>query len=145
MPNLEFIALLKATWETIYLVFMSSFISIILGSLTGIILFLTRKKQALENQWLHGVLSFIVNITRSLPFIILMISILPLTRLLVGTTIGMNAAIVPLALAAIPFYARICENAFSEIPSGLIETAHSLGVTTSQFIFKILIPESLPA
>jgi D-methionine transport system permease protein len=145
MHNLQLALLLKATWETIYIVFISSFISLIFGSLTGILLFLTREKQDLENKWLHQSLGLIVNVTRSVPFIILMISIIPLTRLLVGTTIGTNAAIVPLALAAIPFYARICENAFAEIPSGLIETAHSLGVTTPQLITKILIPESLPS
>ncbi len=145
MYKLELALLLKATWETIYIVYVASLISVIFGSLIGTLLFLTREKQAFENRWLHHGLGLLVNVTRSIPFIILMISIIPLTRLLVGTTIGSNAAIVPLALAAIPFYARICENAFAEIPAGLIETAHSLGVTTPQFIFKILIPESLPA
>lgn len=145
MHKLELALLLKATWETIYIVYVASLISLIFGSLVGTILFLTREKQAFENKWLHQSLGLLVNVTRSVPFIILMISIIPLTRLLVGTTIGSNAAIVPLALAAIPFYARICESAFAEIPHGLIETAHSLGVTTPQFIFKILIPESLPA
>jgi D-methionine transport system substrate-binding protein len=145
MHSLELALLLKATWETIYIVFIASFISILLGAVVGTVLFLTRKRQALENKRLHQVLSIIVNITRSIPFIILMISILPLTRLLVGTTIGSNAAIVPLALAAIPFYARLCESAFCEIPYGLIETAYSLGVSTWQLIFKILIPESLPS
>lgn len=145
MHKLELILLLKATWETIYIVFVSSLISLFAGSLLGTLLFLTREKEALEHRFLHQSLSMIVNVTRSIPFIILMISIIPLTRFLVGTTIGSNAAIVPLALSAIPFYARICENAFAEIPSGLIETAHSLGVTTPQLIFKILIPESLPS
>ncbi len=145
MHKLELALLLKATWETIYIVFVSSFISVIFGSLVGTLLFLTREKQALENKWLHQSLGLLVNVTRSIPFIILMISIIPLTRLLVGTTIGSNAAIVPLALAAIPFYARICEAAFAELPAGLIEAAHAFGVNTSQLLFKILIPESLPA
>jgi len=145
MPNFEFAPLLKASWETIYIVFTSSLISIIIGSIVGIAVFLTRERQCWENPWLHQALSFIINVTRSIPFIILMICILPLTRLLVGTTIGSNAAIVPLALAAIPFYARICESAFAEIPAGLIETSQALGMTAQQFIFKILIPESLPA
>ncbi|HSW70823.1 MAG TPA: MetQ/NlpA family ABC transporter substrate-binding protein [Gammaproteobacteria bacterium] len=145
MPNFELALLLKATWETLYIVFISSLISLLLGSFIGTLLFLTREKQAFENSWLHQLLSLIVNVTRSVPFIILMISIIPLTRFLVGTTIGSNAAIVPLALAAIPFYARICENAFTELSPGLLETAHSLGVTTTQLIFKILIPESLPS
>lgn len=143
--SLSLIPLLKATFETVYMVFIASLISIGGGMLVGITLFLTREKQALECKWLNSALGFIVNATRSVPFIILMISVLPLTRLLAGTTIGVNAAIVPLAFAAIPFFARICESAFSEIPYGLIETAYSLGANTQQLVRKILIPESLPA
>lgn len=145
MHPVELILLAKAAWETIYIVFIASFISTTLGLGVGLLLFLTQPKQALENKWTNQLLSFVVNVTRSVPFIILMISLLPLTRILVGTTIGTNAAIVPLAMAAIPFFARICENAFSDIPKGLIEMANSLGVTTSQLIVKILIPESLPS
>ena len=145
MHKLELALLLKATWETIYIVFVSSVISLICGSLLGTVLFLTREKQAFENKWLHQSLGFIVNVTRSIPFIILMISIIPLTRLLVGHHHWQQRRHCAPALAAIPFYARICESAYAEIPYGLIETAHSLGVTTPQFIFKILIPESLPA
>jgi D-methionine transport system permease protein len=144
MDTLALIPLGKATFETLYMVFISGFISIILGALLGIWLFLTREKQPLQHRGLHHSLSFIVNVTRSVPFIILLISILPLTRLITGTTIGMNAAIVPLTLAAIPFYARICENALLEVPAGLLETAHAFGATTSQLVSKILIPESLP-
>ncbi|TAK75477.1 MAG: D-methionine ABC transporter permease MetI [Gammaproteobacteria bacterium] len=141
----ELIALFKATWETIYIVFLSSVISVTIGSCIGTLLFLTREKQAFENKWFNQSIGFIVNATRSIPFIILMISILPLTRCIMGTTIGTNAAIVPLSLAAIPFFARICESAFAEIPYALIETAHALGVSTWQLISKILIPESLPS
>lgn len=145
MDNLAFIPLLKATWETIYIVFASSAISVLLGSVVGLVLFLTRDKQLFANKPVHQLMSFIVNVTRSVPFVILMISILPMTRVLVGTTIGANAAIVPLALAAIPFFARVCENAFAGIPHGIIETANSLGVSLGQLITKVLIPESLPA
>lgn len=145
MHNLQLTLLLKATWETVYIVYIASLLSLFFGSLIGTLLFLTRKNQAFENNWLHQIIGLMVNVTRSVPFIILMISIIPLTRLLVGTTIGANAAIVPLALAATPFYARICENAFAELPIGLFETAHSLGVNTRQLLFKILIPESLPS
>lgn len=145
MHSLEFMALAKATWETIYIVFLSSFISVILGFCLGLFLFLTRDQQRFANKFLNRTLGLFVNATRSIPFIILMISILPLTRLIVGTTIGMNAAVVPLALAATPFFARICESAFAEIPTNLIETAHALGVNTHQLISKILVPESLPA
>jgi D-methionine transport system substrate-binding protein len=135
MHQLELIPLFKAAWETIYIVFISSSLSVIGGLGIGILLFLTKSR----------ILNFIVNGARSIPFIILMISILPLTRLLAGTTIGTNAAIVPLTLAAIPFFARICESAFSEVPHGLIEAAYSFGATTNQLIHKVLIPESLPS
>lgn len=145
MHQLELFAVLKATWETIYIVFIASGLSILFGSALGILLFLTQPKQAYANARLHNSLGFSVNIARSIPFIILMISILPFTRLLVGTTIGTNAAIVPLTLAAIPFFARVTEGALSEVPFGLIETANSLGATTWQLITKVLIPESLPA
>lgn len=146
MNNLNFlpIPLLKATYETIYMVFSASLISIVGGLLLGVLLFLTREKQGFS-KWFHQILGFVVNATRSVPFIILMISVLPLTRLLAGTTIGIHAAIVPLALAAIPFFARVCENAFSEVSAGLIETAHSLGANKKQLVTKVLIPESLPA
>lgn len=146
MDSLELFALFKATWETIYIVFIASFISVIIGTCLGTLLFLTREQQlTFANRWFNQTLGFIINSTRSIPFIILLICILPLTRLIVGTTIGTNAAIVPLAIAAIPFFARICESAFVEIPRELIVTANALGVTTWQLISKILIPEALPA
>lgn len=142
MQNLEWLALLKATWETIYMVFISGFISIVLGGIVGFILFGTKEKYLFPNKTIHQSLGFIVNATRSVPFIILLISIIPLTRLIIGSTIGSNAAIVPLTLAAIPYFARLCENAFSEIPHELIETANALGTNTWQLVHKILIPES---
>lgn len=144
MDNLELFALMKATWETIYMVFIASTLSTIIGFAVGVLLFVTKEKFLFENKFLNQIISFIVNVMRSLPFIILLICVLPLTRLITGTTIGMNAAIVPLTLAAIPFFARICESAFCEIPRGIIETGNALGVTTTQLITKILFPESLP-
>ncbi len=145
MHNLALLPLFKATWETIYMVFISSFISIVAGTALGVWLFLTAAKQAHANKSVNLIVGFIVNVVRSIPFIILMISILPLTRLLVGTTIGTNAAIVSLTLAAIPFFARICESSLAEVPSGLIEAADSLGATTWQTVRKVLIPEGLPS
>ena len=145
MHQLELFALLKATWETIYIVFIASTLSILFGACLGTLLFLTQKKQALANKKINQTLGCMVNIMRSIPFIILMISILPLTRFLVGTTIGTNAAIVPLTLAAIPFFARVCEAALAEVPYGLIETADAIGANTWQLISKVLIPESLPS
>ncbi|RDI44823.1 Lipoprotein 28 [Aquicella lusitana] len=145
MHEIAFLPLIKATWETIYMVFIASFISILVGLMLGVFLYLTAKKQTLENTFIHRLLGTIVNVTRSVPFIILMISIIPLTRFLVGTTIGTNAAIVPLTLAAIPFFARVAENALAQVPYGLIEAAHAMGASTWQTVTKVLIPESLPA
>ena len=138
-------ALLEATWQTIYMVFISSFFSILLGLAVGVILFATRSGELLENKPINAVLGVIVNITRSVPYIIFMIAIIPLTRLIVGTSIGINAAIVPLTLAAIPFYARIAESAISEVSRGLVDAAQSLGASPWQIIFKVWIPEALPA
>ena len=138
-------ALLEATWQTIYMVFVSSFFSILLGLAVGVILFATRSGELLENKPINAVLGVIVNITRSVPYIIFMIAIIPLTRVIVGTSIGINAAIVPLTLAAIPFYARIAESAISEVSRGLVEAAQSLGASPWQIIVKVWIPEALPA
>lgn len=145
MLNLEFIPLIKATWQTIYMTFVSGAISIFLGLALGSVLFLTGRQQALCNKPINKAIGFIVNAIRSLPFIILLISIIPFTQLLIGTTIGTNAAIVPLTIAAIPFFARICSNAFSEVPAGILSTANALGASTWQLVIKFLIPESLPA
>lgn len=135
---------LTAAWETIYMVFIASFFSILLGLGLGSFVFLTGRQQ-LNYARLHQSLELLINVTRSIPFIILMIAVIPITRLLVGTTIGTNAAIVPLTLAAIPFFARICENALTAVPTSLIETGHAMGASTLQILTKILIPESLPA
>nr|WP_108652530.1 MetQ/NlpA family ABC transporter substrate-binding protein [Dongshaea marina] len=134
-----------ASWQTIYMVFISGFISIAFGTLVGLLLYLTAPGSLRPHPKLYRVLGIIVNIGRSFPYIILMIAVLPLTRLLIGTTIGTNAAIVPLVLAAIPFYARVAESAFSEIPKGVVEAAISLGATTRQIALSVLIPEGLPS
>ena len=145
MSNLALTQLLIATWQTIYMVFISSFISIVLGICFGAILFITQRGQAIENRWLNMPIGFLVNMTRSVPFIILMIAIIPLTRLIAGTSIGVNAAIVPLTITAIPFFARVAESAFCEVSYGIIEASHAMGATTWQIIYKVLIPESLPS
>ena len=143
--NVALISLLVATWQTIYMVFIASFLSIAIGLFIGIALFNTRPYGFWQNTHLNRILSLIVNIGRSIPFIILMIAIIPLTRLIVGTTIGTNAAIVSLTLAAIPFYARIAEAAISEVPFGLVETATAMGATPLQIVYKVLLPEALPS
>src|SRR5436190_1935430 len=137
--------LVVATWQTIYMVYIASIIGIGGGLVLGCLSFATSKHQALENVWLNRSLNFIINVTRSTPFIILMIALIPLTHALIGTTIGTNAAIVPLSIAAVPFFARICENALAEVPDGLLEAGHAMGVTHWQGLIHILIPESLPS
>lgn len=137
--------LLTATWQTLYMVGVSGFLSVAIGLPLGVLLLTMRKHGLLENQFLHKLLSIFINIIRSIPFIILLVAIIPVTRLLVGTSIGTTAAIVPLTFSAIPFIARVVENALSEIPSGLIEAGLSMGATPTQIIMRILLPESLSA
>ena len=136
--------LIIATGETIYMTLISSLIAILLGLPLGIFLFLSCKHQLLENKVLHQTLSSIVNVGRSIPFVILMIAVIPFTRLLIGTSIGTNAAIVPLAIAAVPFFARMVEGAFKEISYGLIEAAIAMGATTRQIVVKVLLAEAMP-
>lgn len=140
------IALLaKGTWETVYMTFVSGFFGFVLGLPVGILLFLTRKGQLLENVIYHRTLSIIVNIFRAIPFIILIVWMIPFTRVLAGTSIGVNAALVPLSVGAAPFIARLVENSLIEVPHGLIETARALGASPLQIIRKVLLPESLPS
>ncbi|MBV9576614.1 MAG: ABC transporter permease subunit, partial [Gammaproteobacteria bacterium] len=138
MSELAIFALLKATWETVYMVFIASFISIFLGLILGTFLFIAARKPK-KPAFIYSSLEMVINIVRSIPFIILMISVIPLTHFLVGTTIGTNAAIIPLTIAAVPFFARICESALAEVPSGLIEAAHAMGASTWQLITKVLL------
>ncbi|HJY12253.1 MAG TPA: methionine ABC transporter permease MetI, partial [Flavobacterium sp.] len=121
--------LLKGTWETIIMTFLSGFFGFLLGLPTGILLFLTRKNQILEQPVLNRVLSILVNIFRSIPFIILIVWMIPFTRAIVGTSIGVSAALVPLSIGAAPFIARLVENSLLSLPSGLIEAARALGAT----------------
>ena len=142
----EMLALLfKSLWETTYMVAVSGVISALAGIPLGIILVTTNKGHILENTSINKVLGVIVNATRSTPFIILMVAIIPLTRLIVGTSIGTNAAIVPLCIAAIPFVARIVESALKEVDHGVIEAAQAMGASPMEIIRKVLIPEALPA
>ena len=129
--------------QTLYMVFVSTLFTILLGMPLGIILVTTSKGHIMENSTIYEVLSYIVNIGRSLPFVILMIFIFPFTRFLVGTSIGTNAAIVPLVVAAIPFFARVVETSLLEVDSGLIEAALSMGAGEYEIITRVLIPESL--
>jgi D-methionine transport system permease protein len=131
-----------ATWETIYMVVISTAFSYVLGLPLAIILVITDKGHIMENLTLNKTLGSIVNAARSIPFIIFLILLIPLTRLLVGTSIGTVASIVPLTLAAVPFVARLVETSLKEIDWGLIEAALSMGANTWQIISKVLIPEA---
>ncbi len=137
--------LIQGTLETLYMVAVSTLFTILLGMPLGILLAVTSKGHISENLKLNSVLSYIINLTRSLPFIILMIFIIPFTRLLVGSSIGTDAAIVPLVCAAIPFFARVVENAIYEVDGGVIEAALAMGASNRDIILKVLIPETLPS
>ena len=125
--------------------FVSGFFGFVLGLPTGVLLFLTRKNQILEQLLVNRILSVLVNIFRSIPFIILIVWMIPFTRALVGTSIGVSAALVPLSIGAAPFIARLVENSLLGLPSGLIEAARALGATPFQIVYKVLLPEALPS
>jgi D-methionine transport system permease protein len=143
MSNLLFTELLNALWETLYMVIASGTMSVIFGLPLGIILLTTRKQGLLEHVWLNKLLTMLTNALRSVPFIILLVALIPLTRWLTGTSIGTTAAIVPLSIGAIPFVARIVENAIAEVNAGLVEAGLAMGATPFQIIFKILLPEAM--
>ncbi|MCL7929095.1 methionine ABC transporter permease [Halomonas llamarensis] len=134
--------ILQATLDTIYMVGVSGLISTLLGVPLGVMLYVTRPRQILTMPILNQALGIVTNIGRSIPFIILMVAIIPFTRMLVGTSIGINAAVVPLTIAAIPFVARLVEGALNELSPGLIESAQAMGATPWQIIRKVLLPEA---
>ena len=134
-----------ATGETVFMTFSSAFFACLLGFPLGVYLYVTSPAGLVPRQMLYSVLSRIVNLFRSLPFIILMILLIPLTRLIIKTSIGPAAAIVPLSIAAAPFAARVVESALSEVDHGVIAAAKAMGSTNFQIIRKVLIPETLPA
>lgn len=145
MSEYTFWLLANGTWETLFMTFTSGFFSFVLGLPLGILLFISRERQLIHNTMLNSILAFFVNIFRSIPFIILIVWMIPFTRMVVGTSIGTAAAIVPLSVGAAPFVARLVENSLLEIPYGVIEAARSMGATTLQIIRKVLIPEALPS
>jgi D-methionine transport system permease protein len=137
--------LMEATLQTLYMVAVSTVIGTLMGLPLGVFLATSQRGEMLSKPFLNKVLGLIVNATRSVPFIILVVAIIPFTRAIAGTSIGTTAAIVPLTLAAVPFIARLVENAIREVDSGLIEAARAMGATPLQIIRKVLIPEALPA
>ena len=133
-----------STVETLIMVGLSGLIGSVIGIPLGVYLYLTDKGGVLENGIANRVIGVIVNAVRSTPFIILLVAIIPFTRLLAGSSIGTAAAVVPLTIAAAPFIARLVETALREVDRGLIEAAQAMGATTAQIVFKVLLPEALP-
>lgn len=134
--------LINGLWETIFMVGVSLLIAALCGLPIGVLLVITGPDHIRPHRMLHSVLSIIVNIGRSLPFIILLVAIVPFTRFIVGTSIGTVGAIVPLTVSAIPFFARLVETNLLEVDGGVIEAAQAIGATTWQIIYKVLIPEA---
>ncbi|AQX16265.1 metal ABC transporter permease [Tessaracoccus lapidicaptus] len=138
-------AVLPAIWETLLMVGISSLATVAIGLPLGVVLYVTQKGALGENRWLNVVLSsIVVNITRSIPYAILMLALIPVTRWIVGTALGPIAASVSLAIAAIPFFARLVETALREVHPGKLDAAHAMGSTKMQSITKVLIPEAMP-
>ncbi|MBK1682392.1 methionine ABC transporter permease [Rhodoferax fermentans] len=131
-------------WETIIMVAISGAVGAALGLPLGILLYLTQPRGVLANPLLNRVLGTTVNAVRSTPFIILLVAIIPFTRLLTGSSIGTMAAVVPLTIAAAPFFARLIETALHEVDHGLVEAAQSMGASTRQIVLKVLLPEAWP-
>lgn len=135
---------LSSFWETLIMVGISGVIGAGVGVPIGIVLYLTDRQGVLANRAVNGVLGIVINAVRSTPFIILLVAVIPFTRLIVGTSIGTAAAIVPLTISAAPFVARLVETALREVDRGLIEAAQSMGATNWQIVTKVLLPEAWP-
>ncbi len=135
-----------AIWETFYVTVLSTFFAILIGLPLGVFL-VTGEENGIspKPKWLMTLTGVIINLLRSVPFLILMILVIPLTRLIVGTSVGTRATIVPLVVAAFPFIARLVEACLREVDPNLIETAHSMGATPWQIVTKVMIPESVPS
>jgi len=136
--------MLVSACETLYMTLSATLIAAIFGTLLGLILYATRRGRFLADPYVYYPLGIIVNIGRSIPYIILALWIVPFTRLIVGVSIGNTAAIVPLTLSAVPFIARMVENMLNEVPGGLIEAAQAMGASPTQIMRKVLLPEALP-
>ena len=137
--------LIQGTLETLYMTFASTVFAYIIGLPLGVIMVVTDKKGIAPNKAINQVLGTVVNIGRSLPFIILMVALIPFTRAVVGTAIGSTAAIVPLTIAAAPFVARMVESSLAELDPGVVEAAKTMGATNIQIARKVLLPESVPS
>lgn len=144
-PHLKWEQLLAATQETLYMTALSGAATFILGIALGLALFLTARGGLFHNRAVYSVISLVVNIFRSIPFIILIVLLIPFTKAMVGTILGANAALPALIVGAAPFYARLVEIALREVDKGVIEATRSMGARLSTLIFRVLLPESSPA
>lgn len=142
--NLAIHLLPKELANTIYMVFASSLFAFLIGLPLGVILTITQENHLKSNPWIYKTLEFLVNVGRSFPFAILMVALIPVTRAIVGTSLGTTASLVPLTLAAAPFIARIVETSLSKVGKNLIEAAQVMGASPWQIITKVLLPEALP-
>lgn len=144
-PHLKWEQLLAATRETLYMTALSGAATFILGIALGLALFLTARGGLFPNRAVYSAISLVVNIFRSIPFIILIVLLIPFTKAMVGTILGANAALPALIVGAAPFYARLVEIALREVDKGVIEATRSMGARLSTLIFRVLLPESSPA
>lgn len=137
--------LLNATGETLYMVLLAGWFTLLIGLPLGVVLFISRRGGLFPLPRLNRVLGGVINLGRSLPFVVMLIALIPLTRLIVGTTLGSTAAVVPVTIGAFPFFARIVENALDEVDKGRIEAIVAMGGDIRHVILKVLLPEALPA
>ncbi|MDX5323591.1 MAG: ABC transporter permease [Exiguobacterium sp.] len=144
-PNVDWEIMLEETWQTIYMTLVAGGATFAFGLALGMILYVTNEPLMMKNRTIYTVVSAFVNVFRSIPFIILIILLIPFTKIVVGTILGSTAALPALIIGAAPFYARMVELALREIDRGVIEAAESMGATKWQIIYKVLFPEALPA
>ncbi|MDV5353600.1 methionine ABC transporter permease [Enterobacter asburiae] len=144
-PHLKWQQLWAATQETLYMTALSGAATFVLGILLGLALFLTARGGLFQNRALYSVISILVNVFRSIPFIILIVLLIPFTKAIVGSILGANAALPALIVGAAPFYARLVEIALREVDKGVIEATRSMGARLSTLVFRVLLPESSPA
>ncbi|MCT4782138.1 MULTISPECIES: methionine ABC transporter permease [Exiguobacterium] len=144
-PNVDWEIMLEETWQTIYMTLVAGGATFAFGLALGMILYVTNEPLMMKNRSIYTVVSAFVNVFRSIPFIILIILLIPFTKIVVGTILGSTAALPALIIGAAPFYARMVELALREIDRGVIEAAESMGATKWQIIYKVLFPEALPA
>ncbi|WP_416363778.1 methionine ABC transporter permease [Pseudomonas sp. NFX183] len=137
--------LLNATGETLYMVLLAGMFTLLIGLPLGVVLFISRRGGLLPLPRLNRALGAVINLGRSLPFVVMLIALIPLTRLIVGTTLGSTAAVVPITIGAFPFFARIVETALNEVDKGRIEAIVAMGGDARHVILKVLLPEALPA